>query len=283
MFYPMHSQRYFIECGGNSNSGWLPQPAQSAAGYLHGLVSASEWSGVMIKTLLAETGLSTGAKWLIASGADPTGFSMSIPLDKALDDCLIALYQNGEYVRPENGFPMRLIVPGWEGVTHVKWVKQLSISDKPLNSRYETSSYTELQPDGHAEKFSFEIGVKSIITFPAAGHSLPSAGQYEITGLAWSGKDTLAKVEVSTDSGNTWQLATLDAPAEKNMFSRFRLGWHWQEQETTLMSRATDMAGNVQLSHDALIDAKGHNVYYHYNGIICWAIDDFGDIRHAFR
>ena len=283
LFYPMHSQQYFIECGGNSNSGWLPEPAQSAAGYLHGLVSAREWSGVMLKTLFTETGLRENAKWLIATGADPSGFSMSIPLDKALDDCMLALYQNGEYVRPENGFPMRLIVPGWEGVTHVKWVKQLMISDQPLNSRFETSSYTELLPDGRADKFSFEIGVKSLITFPAAGHTLPRAGWYEITGLAWSGKDVLAKVEVSSDGGESWQVAKFDQPPAKNMFSRFSLPWHWQEQEVTLMSRAYDQQGNVQLMHDELVQAKGHNVYYHYNGIICWQIDGFGDIRHAFR
>jgi sulfane dehydrogenase subunit SoxC len=182
--YPLQSKIAFIECGGNSNSLWYPTPVQSAAGYMHGLLSCSEWTGVPLASLLAEAGVQSDAKWLVADGLDGSGVTVSLPLEKVLDDTLVALYQNGEPLRVENGYPARLLVPGWEGVRNLKWLRSLQITDKPLMSRFDTVSYTDLLKDGTAERFSFEMEVKSFITSPSPGQTLTAPGFYEIRGLA---------------------------------------------------------------------------------------------------
>ena len=178
MRYPRRSQTCFIECGGNSNSSWNQHPSPAPVGYTHGLVSCSNWAGVPLALLLNEVGVKPRARWLIAEGADAFAVNMSIPLEKALDDTLLALFQNGERLRPENGYPVRLLLPGWEGVLCVKWLRRLEVSDQPAMARNETSKYTELLPSGKARLFTFEMAAKSLITAPVSGQVITAPGTF---------------------------------------------------------------------------------------------------------
>jgi sulfane dehydrogenase subunit SoxC len=186
--YPLRSQILFIECGGNSNAGWHRLPQQTRAGFMHGLASCSEWAGVPLSLLLDEAGADASAAWLIAEGADAAAIQVSLPLAKAREDCFVALYQNGERIRPENGYPLRLIVPGWEGVLNIKWLRRLEVAREPVMARNETARYTELQPSGKARMFTFVMDAKSLITSPCPGQKLDGKGVYEIRGLAWTGR-----------------------------------------------------------------------------------------------
>ena len=280
--YPLQSKIAFIECGGNSNSLWYPTPVQSAAGYMHGLLSCSEWTGVPLSSLLAEAGVQPDAKWLVADGLDGSGVTVSLPLEKVLDDTLVALYQNGEPLRVENGYPARLLVPGWEGVRNLKWLRSLQITDKPLMSRFDTVSYTDLLKDGTAERFSFEMEVKSFITSPSPGQTLTAPGFYEIRGLAWTGNGMVERVEVSADGGKSWVEASLQEPVLDKALTRFRAPWQWDGSPALLKSRAYDQQGTVQPERDDLIARKGSNVYYHYNGIIVWSVASDGSISHVY-
>lgn len=281
--YPMHSQILFIECGGNSNAGWNKQPSRAQAGYFHGMVSCSEWTGVPLSIILDEVGLNKQAKWLIAEGADAFAMNVSIPMEKAIKDGMLALYQNGERLRPENGYPLRLIIPGWEGVLNVKWLHRLKVIDKPIMARNETARYTELQPSGKAHMFSFEMEAKSLITSPSSGMVLAS-GQavYQITGLAWSGRGEIKKVEVSTDNGNSWAEAQLQEPVLPMAFSRFRIPWRWDGNPSILKSRATDESGYVQPEREQLVAKHGRHGFFHYNAIVSWEVDEDGLLRHVY-
>ncbi|WP_031435626.1 sulfite dehydrogenase [Methylomarinum vadi] len=280
--YPMSSQLCFIECGGNSNAGWRSEPIQTAVGYFHGMASCSEWTGVPLRILLEEAKVKGRAKWLIAEGADAAVMNVSIPLEKALDDCILALYQNGERIRPENGYPLRLIVPGWEGVTHVKWLRRLHLTNRPTMARNETAKYTDLLPDGKARQFSFVMEAKSLITNPSFGHRLERPGLYQISGLAWSGRGRIAKVEVSADGGKSWAEAELQAPVLAKCFTRFRIPWQWNGQKTVLKSRAIDESGYIQPERDALIEQRGRHGYFHYNAIVSWEVSERGEVSHVY-
>src|SRR2546422_1120696 len=201
--YPMTTRTHFVECSGNSSRALAPQPAQVPAGAMHGNIACSEWTGVPLRVLLEEAGLLPQAKWLLAEGADSAHMSRSVPVEKALDDALVALYQNSERLRPEQGYPVRLLLPGWEGTTSVKWLRRIKVTDGPTHTKDETSKYTELMPDGKARQFACEMGVKSVITQPAAGLRIQGSGFYEISGIAWSGGGRIRRVEVSTDGGAT--------------------------------------------------------------------------------
>ena len=279
--YPMQSRIGFIECGGNSNTLWRETPVQAATGHLHGLVSCAEWTGVPLSTLLAEAGVQPNAQWLVADGFDASGMTASLPLKKCLDDVLVALYQNGEPLRPENGFPARLFVPGWEGVVNVKWLRSLQLSDKPLWSKFDTVSYTDLLKNGHADRMSFTMGVKSVITSPSLGASL-QPGFNEIRGLAWSGAGTIEGVEVSADGGVSWHTARLQAPVLDKSLTRFTIAWQWDGTPCVLMSRAIDSAGRTQPRRKDLIEQKGTNVYYHFNAIAAWELQADGTVRHVY-
>ncbi len=282
--YPMVSKICFIECGGNSNAGWNSQPSQAEAGYFHGLASNSEWSGIPLATLLDETGIKSGAKWLIAEGADAFNMQISVPLEKALADGMLALYQNGERLRPENGYPMRLLLPGWEGVLNVKWLRRLKLTDQPVMARNETSKYTELQPDGKARMFTFPLQAKSLILSPSGGMVLKSGpGLYQITGLAWSGNGKISKVEVSADGGASWAEADLQAPVLDKAFTRFRIPWQWNGQPARLKSRAIDETGYVQPERKELVANRGRHGFYHYNGIVIWNVDKDGTVSHVYE
>ncbi len=280
--YPQVSRICFIECGGNSNAGWNSQPSRAKAGYFHGLVSCSEWTGVPLSILMREVGLKNSAKWLIAEGADAFAMNVSIPVEKAMDDAILALYQNGERIRPENGYPLRLILPGWEGVLNVKWLRRLKASTQPIMARNETSKYTELLPSGKARMFTFEMAAKSLITSPSGGMLLPQPGLYQITGLAWSGKGRIRQVQVSADGGKTWADAQLQEPILSKSFTRFRAPWHWNGQDAILKSRAIDESGYIQPEREDLIARRGRRGFFHYNAIVAWAVDPDGVVTHTY-
>ena len=280
--YPMQSKICFIECGGNSNAGWNKQPSQSEAGYFNGMASCAEWTGVPLSVLLDEVGLRKKAKWLVAEGADAFAMQMSIPIEKALDDAFLALYQNGERIRPENGYPLRLIVPGWEGVLNVKWLRRLKVTNRPVMARNETSRYTELQPSGKARMFTFPIEAKSLITSPSAHMVLKEPSLHQITGLAWSGRGKISKVEVSADGGETWAEAELQEPVLDRSFTRFRLPWHWNGKPAVLKSRAVDETGYVQPERTELVKQRGRKGFFHYNAITNWHIDSDGFVSHVY-
>lgn len=281
--YPMQSRICFIECGGNSNSSWRSQPIQTAAGYAHGLVSNAEWTGIPVRLLLEEAGIKPEAKWVIAEAADGASLNVSIPLEKLLDDALLALYQNGERLRPENGYPLRLVLPGWEGIVNVKWLRQLKLTDTPAMSRDETAQYTDLLPDGSARQFSFEMASKSLITSPSQGMALPDKpGIYQVTGLAWSGRGKITRVEVSADGGQTWVDAQLQQPVLSKAFTRFSLPWQWQGQYAVLQSRATDETGYIQPTREQLLKERGRHGFFHFNAIISWEVSEEGYISHVY-
>jgi sulfane dehydrogenase subunit SoxC len=275
------SQIYFIECSGNSAAELAgdpqPDPQKSA-----GLLSCSEWTGVPLASLLNAAGLKPEAKWVLAEGADACMMARSIPIEKALDDILVAYAQNGEPLRPEQGYPVRLVVPGWEGNVNVKWLHRLHVLDQPAMTRDETSHYTDLMPDGTARIFTFPMEAKSIITRPAGGQKLDyGPGSYEITGLAWSGRGKVRRVEVSTDGGANWKEADLEAPVLSKAATRFRFDWTWNGQPAALESRCTDETGYVQPALDDLVRVRGRFSYYHCNAIKTWFVHQDGSISHV--
>ena len=280
--YPMQSRMTFIECGGNSNAGWHEEPIQRPLGSFHGLVSCSEWSGVPLSTLFDQVGIDPKATWVIAEGADGAVMNVSLPLAKLMDDAILALYQNGERIRPENGYPMRLVIPGFEGVTHVKWLRRLQLTSEPVMARNETAKYTELLPNGKSRMFTFVMDAKSLITSPSAGQKMRGPEVYEIRGLAWSGHGKITKVEVSADGGKSWTDAALQEPVLSKCFTRFRAPWVWDGKPAVLKSRATDETGYVQPERDVLVKERGRNGYFHYNAIVAWGIEEDGSISHVY-
>jgi len=251
----------------------------------HGLLSTSEWTGVQFSTLAREVGLKDGAGWVLAEGADSAVMTRSIPLEKLLADAIIAYAQNGEALRPEQGYPLRLILPGWEGNTHIKWLRRLDVSDKPFMTREETSKYTDLLGNGKARQFSFTMEAKSVITFPSGEMKLPGPGFYEITGLAWSGRGRIARLEVSVDGGKNWNLAALQDPVLPICTTRFRFPWFWNGQPSVLQSRATDETGYVQPTLQQLVDIRGlagpFGSVYHLNAIQSWSVAADGSVSNV--
>jgi sulfane dehydrogenase subunit SoxC len=280
--YPMHSRIAFIECAGNGQLLNAPQPQQVGIAPLHGMIGCSEWTGVKLSTLLDEAGVDPAARWVIAEGADAAAMSRSIPLAKAMDDTLVCLYQNGERVRPSNGYPVRLLVPGFEGNMNVKWLRRLKLTTQPVMSKDETSKYTVLLKDEKAWQFVFPMEVKSVITRPAPGLTLKGPGFYEITGLAWSGNGAIRKVEVSADGGKSWAVAALQGPILPKATVRFRAPWQWNGGPAILQSRATDITGMVQPTRTAFAQARGLRGVYHYNAIASWRIDEKGEVANVY-
>jgi sulfane dehydrogenase subunit SoxC len=280
MRYPMTSQIRFVECSGNSAAMKRALP-QTSCGQIHGLVSCAEWTGVKLSHLLDETGLAAGASWIIAEGAEATSMVRSIPLEKALDDVIVALYQNGERIRPEQGYPMRLLVPGCEGSVNVKWVHRIKVVSAPGHSRDETGQYTDLLPDGRALQYSLTMGVKSVITHPSVGMKLPESGLYEISGLAWSGHGAIRRVEVTADGGSSWADAELSGPVLPKCLTRFRIPWSWNGGPATLASRAIDDRGHIQPTHEAAIAPYAESSVYHYNAIQPWAVSQAGEVANV--
>jgi sulfane dehydrogenase subunit SoxC len=269
-----------LECGGNSGSEWAATTGPDVQ-RSYGLLSGSEWTGVPLSLLLAEAGVQARASWVIAEGADACRMMRSIPLAKARENSMLAYGQNGEAMRPAQGYPLRLINPGWEGNTNVKWVHSLKVTDQPYMARDETSKYTDLMPDGKARIFTYAMEAKSVITFPSGGQTLPARGLYELTGLAWSGRGRIERVEVTTTGGKTWVKAELQEPRLPIALTRFRLAWRFDGQDTIVASRAIDETGYVQPTRAALIAARGTNSGYHYNGIKLWSVRADGTVMNV--
>jgi sulfane dehydrogenase subunit SoxC len=282
--FPSVSRVHFIECAGNSGREYNGRPGENVQ-RSHGLLSNSEWTGVPLKTVLEEAGIKQKARWVVVEGADASRMSRSIPLQKALDDVLVAYGQNGEPLRPEQGYPVRLIVPGWEGNINIKWIGRIMVTDEPFMTREEAAIYTDLMPDGKARWFSFVMEAKSVITRPSGEQILDGPGFYEISGLAWSGRGRITRIEVSTNGGETWADARLDGPVLPKAATRFSLLWKWNGGEAALQSRSTDETGYVQPTREQLISVRGLHAgpdgFNHYNGIKTWFVHKDGKVTHV--
>jgi sulfane dehydrogenase subunit SoxC len=290
--YPMVTRTHFLECSGNSAPMFSSEPLQVTAQALHGLVSNAEWTGVLLSTLLEETGIDPKAKWLLAEGGDSLGLHRSVPIKKALDDAIIVLYQNGERIMPGNGYPMRLLLPGYQGNMNIKHVRRIKLIDQPAMSFYESKTYSQILPGNKMWLFHFTQEVKSFITHPSFGHALKDKGFYEVSGVAYSGNGRIAKVMVSADGGKSWAQAALQEPVLPKAFTRFRMPWRWDGQPVVLQSRAWDEAGNVQPTRAEFVAARGQTEKpvatplafpnQHYNSITSWGIDSNGEIKHVY-
>ena len=276
MRFPRTNKLYFLECAANSGMEWRGAQLNGCQ-FTHGMIHNVLYTGVKLKDILKEVGLKSTAKWVLAEGADSSAMTRSIPIEKALDDCIIAFKMNGESLRPEQGYPMRLVVPGWEGNMWIKWIRRLEIGDKPWHHREETSKYTDLFKDGNARRFSWEMDAKSVITNPSPqAPILHGKGPMVVTGVAWSGRGKISHVDVSIDGGISWNQAKLSGPADTKSMHRFYYEFEWQGQQLLLQSRAQDDTGYVQPTKDQLRSVRGENSIYHNNGIQTWAIDKNG-------
>jgi sulfane dehydrogenase subunit SoxC len=280
--YPMESRIAFIECGGNGQLLYQREPAQVGVQQIQGQVSCAEWTGVRLAVLLQEAGVDPKAQWLLAEGADAAGMSRSVPLAKAMDDALVALFQNGERVRPANGYPMRLLLPGYEGNMNVKWLRRIMLTEAPTMTKDETSKYTITLADGKSLQFIFPVEGKSVITHPSPGLAMKEPGLYEISGIAWSGYGKIAKVEISADGGQSWAQAALQEPVLSKAVTRFRLPWRWNGGPAVLQSRAVDDTGYVQPTREQMIASRGNRTIYHSNAITTWSVSDKGEVKHAY-
>ena len=282
--FPSISRLLFLECSGNTLTEWT-KPTMPTVQGTHGLTSTSEWTGVPLSTVLNEVGVRSNAKWLLAEGGDGAAMTRSIPMDKAMKDCILAYGQNGEAIRPEQGYPLRLIVPGYEGNMNIKWLRRLEVSDAPFMTREETSKYTDIRPNGKAVQFSFDMSAKSVITSPSGAMQLEGPGFHEITGLAWSGLGTITRVDVSTDGGSTWRSAALQGPALPICHTRFQLPWTWDGKPAILQSRCVDDTGYVQPTLGQLIAVRGLNgplgSIYHLNSIQSWQVANDGKVSNV--
>jgi len=278
---PSVSRLAFLECAGNSRDGW-GDIRDVTVQELHGLTSASEWTGVKLSTLLDAVGMQREAAWMLAEGSDAAGLDRSVPLtDEVLNEAMVCYGQNGEALRPEQGYPLRLVLPGFEGNINVKWLRRLKMGAAPFMTRWETSKYTDLLPDGIAYQFSLVMEAKSVITSPSGREEI-RPGFQEIQGLTWSGRGRITTVEVSVDAGRTWQAARLQEPILPKCHTRFRFPWTWNGRETIIQSRCTDETGYSQPSRKALIEVRGIHSSYHYNGIQSWKIGRDGLVRNVY-
>jgi sulfane dehydrogenase subunit SoxC len=279
--FPSVSRVLFLECPANGGMEWKGAQMDGCQ-FTHGMVHCCEWTGVRLSTLLAEAGVKPEAAWLLAEGADGAAMTRSIPLAKALEDCLVCYSQNGERIRPEQGYPVRLMVPGWEGNVNVKWLRRLKLGDRPWHHREETSKYTDLMPDGKARQFTFVMDANSVITAPCPEKPMKfGKGFHEIRGLAWSGRGRIKRVDVSMDGGHNWQTASLQEPVLSQALTRFRLPWTWDGAPALLQSRAIDETGYVQPTIDQLRKARGVQSIYHKNAVQTWRVNADGTVNNV--
>ena len=277
---PSITRRFFIECSGNTLDEW-EKPTGKNVQVTHGLLSTSEWTGVPFATFARQVGLKENAAWVIAEGADAAVMTRSIPIDKLMTDALIAYGQNGEALRPEQGHPLRLILPGFEGNTQIKWLRRLQVSDRPFMTHEETAAYTDLLKDGRAKQFTLAMDPKSVITFPSGEMMLPKPGYYLIKGFAWTGRGRVNAVDISLDGGKSWAPARLDNDPEPMSTVRFSYPWFWDGKAAILQSRCIDDAGNVQPTRKELIAVRGLHSVYHYNAIQSWAVASDGSVSNV--
>ncbi len=281
MRFPSVSRIHFIECGANTGMEW-GNVAVPTVQYTHGMLSCGEWTGVLLSTLLDEVGIGVRkSRFVLAEGADGAALSRTIPLAMAQDDVMVCYGQNGEMLRPEQGFPLRLLVPGVQGVSSVKWLRRIEVGDQPWNTREEALHYIDLMPGGVHRQYTWIQEAKSVITSPSGGQVVLDRGYHEITGLAWSGRGKVARVDVSTDGGRNWRTARLQEPVLTKSLTRFRSDWTWNGGPALLQSRATDVTGYVQPMIRQLREARGTRSIYHNNAIQTWRVDPTGDVSNV--
>jgi len=278
---PSTSRIAFLECCGNTWDGW--REAQDVTVQdIYGLTSTSEWTGVRLSTLLEAVGVQGEAKWMLAEGSDAAGLDRSVPLtEEVLNEAMICYGQNGEALRPEQGYPLRLFLPGFEGNINVKWLRRLKLGSDPFMTRWETAKYTDLLSDGKAYQFTLVMEAKSVITSPS-GQQQIRPGFHEVSGLAWSGRGRVKSVDVSVDGGRTWRAAQLQEPVLSKCHTRFQFLWRWNGEEATLQSRCIDETGYTQPTREDLVKARGTNSLYHYNAIQSWKVERDGRIRNIY-
>lgn len=281
MRFPRENRIYFLECAANSGMEWRGAQLNGCQ-FTHGMVHCVMYTGVPLRYLLEEAGVKTSAKWIMPEGADASAMTRSIPMEKALDDCLVAFKMNGEALRPEQGYPLRLVVPGWEGNMWIKWLRRIEVGDEPWHQREETSKYTDLLANGKSRRFTWLMDVKSVITSPSPQAPIPhKRGRTVLTGLAWSGNGTIKRVDVTLDGGRNWVTARLDGPSLSKSLHRFYHEFDWDGSELFLQSRAIDEAGFVQPTKGELRAARGENSIYHNNGIQTWHVKADGVIENV--
>ena len=283
--FPRENHVYFCECAANSGMEWAGAQLNGAQ-YTHGMIHNMEYTGVSLRTLLEEAGLDAAGdlkdKWVYVEGADASSNGRSIPMEKALDDVLVAFKANGEALRKEHGYPVRLVVPGWEGNMWVKWLRRIEVTNQAIESREETSKYTDTLEDGTSRKWTWAMDAKSIVTSPSPQMPiLHGKGPLVISGLAWSGKGAITRVDVSKDGGKTWETARLAKAGEKMALTRFYLDTTWDGEEMFLQSRAMDETGYVQPTKDELRAVRGENSVYHNNGIQTWWLKADGELENV--
>jgi len=278
--YPSVSKFHFIECSGNGLTDWLT-PRSKTVQQTHGMLSGAQWTGVPVSTILEEAGLLKEAQWALAEGADGSAHARSLPIKKLLDDSILVYACNGEMLRAENGYPLRLFTPGYEGNTSVKWLRRLKIGDKPWHLRSETARYTDPMPNGKWRQFSFEMEAKSVVTFPSGGMTI-QPGFIEILGFAWSGNGKIRAVDITLDGGRTWRKTKLEEPVFDKALTRFRFNWRWDGSPVTIASRAVDSTGYVQPTVDEIKKVRAITGFVqHHNGIFPWAINTSGEVSNA--
>jgi sulfane dehydrogenase subunit SoxC len=278
MRFPAVTRVHFVECSGNGRAAYRTPKPEMTPQQVDGMTSNSEWTGVPLAVLLREAGIKSSASWMLAEGGDASLLARSIPMSKVMDDALVVYAQNGEPLRPEQGFPIRLLLPGWEGNTNVKWLRRLKLGTAPFMTRWETAKYTDPLPGGKIRWFSFEMDAKSIITSPAYPERLAAPGWWPVTGLAWSGRGRISRVDVSVDGGKQWVQAELQPPIHTKAHVRFQYMWRWTGNESVLMSRAVDDQGYVQPTMTQLRVVRGPGTDYHFNPIRAWRVARDGSV-----
>jgi sulfane dehydrogenase subunit SoxC len=279
--FPATTRIYFLECAGNGRSAYRNPHPELSPQQIDGLTSNVEWTGVPLSLVLREVGVEPDARWLLAEGGDAAVLARSVPLEKALEDAMLAYAANGEPLRPAHGYPVRLVLPGWEGNMWIKWLRRLELGVGPTMTRDETAKYTDPLPGDLARQFSFVLDAKSIITSPAHPAVLGGRGWWPVTGLAWSGRGRIRRVEVSTDGGRTWAEAELDGTPLPKAHVRFRHMWEWTGEEAVLMSRAIDETGAVQPAIDEFRRVRGAGTDYHFNFVRAWRVQADGRVLYA--
>jgi len=279
--YPRVNRIHFMECAANSGMEWRGAQLNGCQ-FTHGMVHCVQYTGVSLRTLLEEVGVKSTGKWLLVEGADAAAMDRSLPIEKALDDCMIAYKMNGEALYPEQGYPMRLVVPGWQGNLWVKWLRRIKVGDRPWHTREETSKYTDLLPDGKARRFTWVMDAKSVITNPSPQAPIKHGKGFTVlSGLAWSGNGKVKRVDVSLDGGRNWWPARLDGPVLDKALTRFYYEFDWNGQPLLLQSRVQDETGYVQPSKAELRKVRGYNSIYHNNGIQTWHVQANGEVENV--
>jgi len=278
---PRVNRACFCECAANSGMEWRGAQLNGCQ-YTHGMVHCVMYTGVPLKILLDEAGLRRNARWLLLEGGDAAAMTRSLPLAKALDDALVAYRMNGEALYPENGYPVRIVLPGWEANMWVKWLRRIEVGDQPWHQREETAKYTDLLADGKARRFTYVMDAKSVITNPSPQAPLNHRSGFTVlSGLAWSGRGKIARVDVSLDGGRNWRTAKLDGPVWDKALTRFYYELDWDGSELLLQSRAIDETGYVQPSKAELRKIRGVNSIYHNNGIQTWHVRKSGEVENV--